>query len=210
MMSLKIYCNFEVSHKGEIMNAIKNIINRYSRYFVYFKQYVRYEIRICVLLIISSIIGLVSPLLYQIIIDDVLIAKQTYLLKYIIFIMVFFYIWSLAINFVIGCLSTYLNQIISIKLRSDIMIHILKMQMEDIAESKIGDFIAKISEDVATVTAFISGNFVSAANDMFNVLAVGVLMVIYNKKLAIATFLLCICQLFTAKFFSMHIRNIEL
>lgn len=192
------------------MNDIKQLIERNRRYFEYFKSYVKYEIKICVLLILSSIIGLISPLLYQIIIDNVLIANQIYLLKYVIIIMIFFYIWSFAINFVVGSLSTYLNQIISIRLRSDIMNHILKMRMEEITESRIGDFIAKISEDVATVTSFISGNFVSVTSDTFNVLAVGTLMVIYNKKLAIATFLLCICQLCTAKFFSKPIRNIEL
>lgn len=191
------------------MGEMRNFLKRNRKYFGYLKSYVKYEIIICVLLLLSSIIGLISPLLYQIIIDNVLISKQIYLLKYIIIIMLLFYIWSMAINFVIGSLSTYLNQIISIRLRCDIMNHILKMRMEEVTECRIGDFIAKISEDVTTVTTFISGNFVSATSDTFNVLAVGTLMVFYNTKLAIATFLLCLCQLCTVKFFTKTIRDNE-
>ena len=189
------------------MNDIKKMLKRNKRYISYIKSYLKYEFMVCILLLISSVVGLISPLLYQIIIDNVLLLKQMYLLKYIIVLLSICFLWTLAINFVVGSINTYLNQIVSIRIRSDLMNHILKLRMEEVTESKIGDYIAKISEDVATVTGFLTGTFISAASDTFNVLAVGLFMVMFNKKLAIATFILCVSQIFATKLFSNKIRD---
>lgn len=186
---------------------MRQFVQRNKKYINLVMSYIKYEIMIATLLLIGSIIGLLSPMLFQIIIDNVLLLKQIYLLKYILLALTVCYVLGMVVSFVTGFLSNYLGQIISIRLRSKLMIHIFKLKMEGITESKVGDFIAKISEDVATITSFLSGTFVSTTSDTLNLLATGVLMLFFNVKLTIITVVMCIGQVIISKKFGKITRE---
>lgn len=189
--------------KAIILNIKKN------KYISYVVPNIKYEIMICVLLIINSVIGLTSPVFYKFIIDNVLMLKQIYLLKYIVILLISFYVWKLANDFAIGIISTHLNQMISIRLRSDILLHIMKLHMKYVTEQSVGDFISRLFDDALTVTSFLSGTFLSWINNVFNVFSIGMLMFLYNKKLTFVTIILCLCQMISVKCFASIIKESE-
>lgn len=174
-------------------------LEKNKRYLKMIKPYLKYEYKILFLLLIGSVIGLSSSLLFQIIIDRVLLLKQMYLLKYVLIALFLSYFLGMLISFVTGYLSNYLGQIFSIKLRNKLMLHILNLKIEKVSESKVGDFMSKISDDVATITNFLAGTVISFSSDCFNLLSTGMLMLFFNVKLSIITLIMCLVQVYASK-----------
>ena len=188
-------------------NKINERLSEYIKYLKYIKPYIKYEIMILILVYVSSILALANPILLQIIIDRVLVLKEVYLLKYIIIASFVFYIVNVMMTFSSGFLGNYVGQMISIKLRKDLFGHIQKLKLKEMVENKVGDFITKISDDVATISGFLSGTFISTASDTFNLLASAGLMLYFSVKLSLIAIFITIIQLYISMKFSKITRQ---
>ncbi|WP_163192162.1 ABC transporter ATP-binding protein [Clostridium thermarum] len=176
----KIFCNY----------------TKYSKYIRYIKPYIKYELMIFLLVSISSIVAMVNPVLLKVIIDRVLIMKEPALLKYIILLLAIFYVLSVLIQFVSGYLNTYIGQLISTKLRKDLLNHLNKVTIEEVVIGRTGDLISKITNDVSTVTGFLTSTFISAVTYVLNILASICIMVFFSIKLAMISFVVAAFQIF--------------
>lgn len=179
-----------------MVRALKEKLYEYTKYLKYIKPYIKYEVMILILVMLSSVIALANPVLLQIIIDRVLVLKEVYLLKYIIIAMVVFYIINMMIIFSNGFLGNYIGQMVSIKLRKDLVNHIQKLKLKEIIESSAGDFITKISDDVGTISGFLTGTFISTLANSFNLLATAGLMMFFSLKLSIIAIIITVIQVY--------------
>lgn len=179
----------------------------FKKYIRFMKPYLKYEILIYILISISSILALANPVLLQVIIDKILILRQVYLLKYVLLIFAAFYLLDVLIQYVNGFLNMYLGQMISIKLRRQLLKHIQKVKMEELLESKSGDLISKITDDVSTVTAFLTSTVISVATYSFNLLASALFMLYIGSKLAVIAFIIAAVQLLISVKFSKITRK---
>lgn len=172
------------------------------RYINYLKPYIKYETMIFFLVSVSSVVALVNPVLLKVIIDRVLILKELDLLKYILGAFVAFYLLSVLIQFVSGYFNNYIGQMISIKIRKDLLKHINKVTIDETIESRSGDLISKVTDDVSTVTGFLTNTFVSTITYILNILASAGLMIFFNTKLAGISFCVAAVQLIISLKFS--------
>lgn len=178
------------------------ITNKNKRYLIIAKKYRKYEIMIGILMLINSVIGLMNPLLYRIIIDRILLENQAFLIKYILIVFFVCFVLKVLIGYVSGLLSTYLGQIISIHLRKMLLHHILGLRLKILEKCKIGDLISRISEDVATIASFLSVTLISVCGDALNAVAVCALMFCLSPRLAVMALIITISQIFISKKFS--------
>ncbi|HEY9059136.1 MAG TPA: ABC transporter ATP-binding protein [Pseudobacteroides sp.] len=179
------------------------------KYFKYLKPYLKYEVLIFILISMSSVLALANPILLKVIIDRVLILRELYLLKYVIVALFIFYIINTLIMFCNGFFNTYVGQIISLKIRQDLLSHIQKIKVSNFFDSETGDFISKVIEDVSTITNFMSVTLISTLNDTLNLLATAIFMLYFSPKLACIAFILAIVQFLISLKFSIYIRTVQ-
>lgn len=186
---------------------MRDIFKKYTKYISYIIPYIKFEVAIFILISISSVVALANPVLLQVIIDRVLLMKQIELLKYVIGTFLAFYILGTMIQYANGFLNTYIGQHISTKLRMNLLKHIQKSKIEELIESKNGDLLTKITDDVSTVTGFLTGTFVSIVSYILNILASAGFMLFYSVKLAVVAFIVATVQLFISLKFSKITRE---
>lgn len=173
------------------------------------KPFIKYQIIIFILTLISSIVALANPVILKIVIDRVLILQETYLLKYVVSAILLFYILGTLVSFLSGFFSNYIGQKISLKLRSELFKHIQKLKLKNIIDSNMGDFIAKTVEDVNTITGFLSNTLVSTISDLLNLFATTMLMLYFSWKLSLIAITITLLQLYISVKYSGTTRSIQ-
>ncbi|GMQ57406.1 ABC transporter ATP-binding protein [Vallitalea sediminicola] len=156
-----------------------------KKYVKYLKPFISYEAMIFIILGLSSLISLVNPLLFKVIIDRVLILKEVELLNYVIGIFVFFYIINILMSFCNGYLNLYVNQSIAKNIRNDLVNHLQKCKLNVLENIKVGDVVSKSIDDVGTVTGFMTDTIISIINNLTNVIITALVMFYFSWKLSL-------------------------
>lgn len=161
---------------------LKDYLRKYVKYL---RPFINYEVMIFIILGLSSLISLVNPLLFKVIIDRVLILKEVELLNYVIGIFIFFYIINLLMSFCNGYLNLYVNQSIAKNIRNDLMNHLQKCKLHVLENIKVGDVVSKSIDDVSTVTGFMTDTIISIINNFTNVIITALVMFYFSWKLSL-------------------------
>ncbi len=147
---------------------------------------------ICI--ISANLLGLAFPWVIKIIIDDVLIRKDTFLLNQITFGLILVFI----LKFYFGFMREYLVSVIGEKvvydLRGKLYAHLQKLSVRYIENKSTGEIISGIIGDVESIKNFLFGGVLDFICSFFNVLFVLVILLVLDWKLTL------ICLIFLPVF----------
>ncbi len=163
-------------------------------------------IQVLILSLLLELFAVTSPYFSQLVIDDVLVARDFELLK--ILIIGFFFI--VIIQTTTGVLRSYVVMHFTIKMGYQFAIniyrHLIKLPLEYFAKRHIGDIVSRFGSQ-QNIRDFLTSSVVGAVLDGLMVIITMVMMFIYSKKLSFiilgALFLYAIVRLSTFRW----IRN---
>lgn len=151
--------------------GIKAFLIKAARIISYFRPYWKQWLVLFVIANFYTAVGLVNPIIVKILIDNVLINKDYFLLN---FIMAFFIAVAL-VGGALGTFSRYYYRRLSLNLlfdvRNELFQHLERLDMGFFREKKVGDMLSRLTSDVGGIEEFVSL--------IFNTLIINVLTVIF-------------------------------
>lgn len=168
------------------MGSKKELLQRFSRY-VY--PYLKEEITLFILMILSSICSLATPYILKVIIDDVFPTGTFYdLLKILLFI-VAISILQIVFSLISDIMSTKISKKISSDIREDAFESILKKDAEFFKKHKTGEIAFILTNDVDNIQQSISSLLIKSIKNIFILGGVTTMLLILDFRLAVLSLL---------------------
>ncbi|WP_235821730.1 ABC transporter ATP-binding protein [Gottfriedia acidiceleris] len=163
-------------------NISKAILLRIAKYFIpYWKQ----TILVVLILLITSVLGILPPIIIQHIVDTALPNKDLSLLIYLVLAS----LSTTIISGLLGVWQNYLNAYVSQKIiydmRNQMYLHLQQMPLQFFSNVKQGEVITRMTSDISGVKAVFDNTIVSFANNLFILISTAATLLIVNWRLGI-------------------------
>jgi subfamily B ATP-binding cassette protein MsbA len=159
--------------------------NRFKKMLSYLRPYLGIELEIGLCILLGMLFSLLNPILYKILVDDVLINKNAQLLLILIIVYVVLYLFSSGVGFIRDYLFTFLGQRMVFDIRSDLFEHIQKLSHSFYSQTKTGDILARLYDDVSLVQSLLTRVVFSLITDLFSLVAVLIILFFMDWKLTL-------------------------
>lgn len=157
--------------------------------YIFLKPYLKEQVLTLVCILLGSIVSLQYPLILKILVDDVLINKNTQMLT----MMIVVYVGLFLLGFLFNFLSTFMNelnlQFFTYNLRKRLFKHLQKSKMAFFDKTSMGEIISNFTADIDAIGNFLSNEMLNIITNVFNILVVITVLVLLNWRLAIFVFL---------------------
>ena len=177
------------------------------RLLVYVRPYGALVLGALVLLFTEGALQLVGPSLTRRVIDVALPAHAWTVVRTAALL----YALSLAAQF--GCsygetlLTSLLGQRVMRDLRLDIFAHLQRLPIAFFDRNPVGRLITRVTSDVESLNELFTAGVVSGLGDLFTLLAISVMMLLTDWRLAIASFLVIPLVYLTSRVFQIKVRE---
>ncbi len=193
-------------HEDEIMGKAydSRLMKRLLRYLLPY----RWQVVIAVIiLLIGSLAELMLPWLTKVAIDKYIATKALRGLALIALL----YFMVLLVQMVFGFLQTWLTQRIGQKvmydLRNEIFSHVQRLPLSYFDKNPVGRIVTRVTNDVETLNSMLSSGVVTIFGDVFVLLGIVVIMLLFNWRLALLTFTVLPLILYASHWFRIHVRE---
>lgn len=165
------------------------IRSSFARILSYFKPYWKHSLYIFIVVIITSALGILPPLLTKGIIDTAL--PQSNFRMLVIYVSFSFMI-ILILN-LFNVLQSYLSTLVAKNIVRDIRLemynHIQKMPLKFFSETKLGEITSRLNNDIGGIENIFSNTFVQLIQGIFIFAITAVTLFVTNWKLALISML---------------------
>lgn len=155
------------------------------RIFSYLKPYILQLFIVLVVIVISSIVGLLPSIITGKIIDTAILGRDFNLLIQLILLA----IATLALSRVIGVLESYINSWVSqrivLDMKNEMFAHLQSMDHSFFTSEKQGDIITRMNSDISGVSSAISSTLTNVVSNISTVVTTIVALSQMNWKLAL-------------------------
>jgi ABC-type multidrug transport system fused ATPase/permease subunit len=161
------------------------------------------------LMLFSTGISLVSPLMMKMFVDNVLIDGNRVLLKWFAIIFVLIYVLGAILQTVTSYCYNYLGQRLMLDIRNMLYEHIERMSPSFFSKNRSGDIIQRLYTDTSQIQSLVSTRII---NILMNVIsAVGIIGILLTLNLQLTLLILLVFPLFALAtvYFSKKIRARE-
>ncbi|WP_106917889.1 ABC transporter ATP-binding protein [Chryseobacterium aurantiacum] len=186
------------------MNSQKELLKRFLKYI---NPYIKEEIVLFVLMILSSTGALVTPYMLKIIIDDVFPKGQFHDLVVLLMILVGIYILQIIFSLISDIMSTTVSKKISSDIREEAFANILNKDVSFFKNSKVGELVFTLMNDVDNIQLTISSLLIRSIKNIIILIGVVVMLFILDYKLAILSLIFLPAVILVIKAFSPHIKK---
>src|SRR5215212_6951201 len=176
------------------------------RLLVYVRPYRALVIGALVLLMTEGLLQLVGPMLTQRVIDVALPTRDTALA----WRSALLYAVSLLIGF--GCsygetmLTTLLGQRVMRDLRQQLFEHVQRLSIGFYDRTPVGRLVTRVTSDVESLNELFTAGVVAGLGDLFTLLAIAVMMIVTDWRLALASFAVIPLVYLTSHMFQQRVR----
>ncbi|WP_246072778.1 ABC transporter ATP-binding protein [Paenibacillus dokdonensis] len=155
------------------------------RIFKYFKPYWKQTMLVLSILLVSSLLGLLPPLLIQRIVDHALPDKNMKLLVELVLIS----LGTTVVSGLLGVLQSYLNSFISqsivYDMKNQMYSHLQRMPLQFFSAVKQGEVITRMTSDISGIQGVFNSTVINFASNLFVLSTTVATLFIMNWKLAI-------------------------
>jgi len=166
----------------EIPEITKKMLFRILSYFI---PYWKRMLLVIGCIIVTSILGLVPPILIKNIIDKALPEKDLKLLSLFIFV-------SIGITIILGLLqvaqsylSIWISKHIMLTMKNQMYSHLQSMSLNFYSAAKPGEIITRLTSDIDGIQDIFNSTVVNALSSIFVLISTAIVLVSMNWKLAI-------------------------
>ncbi len=182
----------------------KKIIIKFTKYIL---PYIKEEILLFFLMIIASIGSLATPYFLKIIIDDIFPNGNIKELINLLLLLTGVYILRIISSLLSDIIYTKVSEKIMADIRADIFTNILHKNMTFFKNSKVGELVFTLMNDVENIQDALSSLILRFINNIILVAGVITMLFILNYQLTLISLLFIPLLLFSIKKFTPHIQN---
>jgi ABC-type multidrug transport system fused ATPase/permease subunit len=165
------------------------------------------ELEILVCMCIAVALTLIDPLVIKALIDNVFIEKNYGLLKIIMIVLLGLYVVRGLFNMITAYLYNFAGQRIIFDIRSQLFQHLEKLHMGFYSQTRIGEIIARVNDDVASLQEIVTTAFVNLITDLLTVIAILAVLIYLDWKLTLVSLTVFPLFFFSIGYFSKRIRK---
>ena len=136
-------------------------------------------------ILIANLLGLAFPWVIKIVIDEVLIAKNTLLLNVLAITLVLVFIIKLYFGFIREYLVSFIGERVVCDLRSKLYWHLQRLSVKYVENTPSGKIISGVIGDAESIRKFLFGGVVDFIYSFFNVFFVLIILLILDWRLTL-------------------------
>ena len=160
----------------------KKMISRIVKYFIpYWKQ----VLLALTSIIITSVLGVVPPILIKDIIDKALPQKSLKLLGMFVFISLGTTILLSLLQVGQSYLNTWISKRIIFNMKNEMYLHLQRMSLSFFSAAKPGEIMTRMTSDIDGIQDIFNSTWVNALSSMFVLLSTSIALFTMNWKLAL-------------------------
>src|SRR4051812_38909577 len=159
-----------------------------KRLLVYVRPYRSLVVGATVLLLVEGLLQLVGPVLTQRVIDDALPRHDVKQVGMWAAIYAVSLLASFAASFGETMLTSLLGQRVMRDLRLDLFAHLQRLSIAFFDRNPVGRLVTRVTSDVEALNELFTAGVVSGLGDLFTLLAISVLMITVDWRLALSAF----------------------
>lgn len=177
------------------------------RLLVYLRPYRGLTVLAVLLLLGGAGLALVGPLLTQRALDVAIPARDTGLLGTLALLFLAALVLEFLIEYGQTLLTTYLGQRVMYDLRMEIFNHLQRLSISYFDRNPVGRLMTRVTSDVETLNELFSSGVVTVFGDVFTLIAIMVMMLLIDWRLALVTFAVIPLVWLTARIFRRRVRQ---
>lgn len=177
------------------------------RLFTYVRPYGRIVLAAVVVLMVEGALQLAPPLLTRRVIDVAIPAGDAALVRTTALLLVLALVTQIAAAYAETLLTGILGQRIMHDLRRQLFAHLQRLPVPFFDRNPVGRLVTRVTSDVESLNELFTSGVVAGLGDLFTLLAITVLMVMVDWRMAIAAYLVVPGILYTSRWFRLRVRT---
>ncbi|MBP7550887.1 MAG: ABC transporter ATP-binding protein [Gemmatimonadaceae bacterium] len=177
------------------------------RLFTYVRPYGRIVLAAVVVLMVEGALQLAPPLLTRRVIDVAIPAGDGALVRTTALLLVLALVTQIAAAYAETLLTGILGQRIMHDLRRQLFAHLQRLPVPFFDRNPVGRLVTRVTSDVESLNELFTSGVVAGLGDLFTLLAITVLMVMVDWRMAIAAYLVVPGILYTSRWFRLRVRT---
>ena len=177
------------------------------RLFTYVRPYGRIVLAAVVVLMVEGALQLAPPLLTRRVIDVAIPAGDAALVRTTALLLVLALVTQIAAAYAETLLTGILGQRIMHDLRRQLFAHLQRLPVPFFDRTPVGRLVTRVTSDVESLNELFTSGVVAGLGDLFTLLAITVLMVMVDWRMAIAAYLVVPGILYTSRWFRLRVRT---
>jgi ATP-binding cassette subfamily B multidrug efflux pump len=173
----------------------------------YIRPYKWLTLGAAVLLLVQSGLALIGPMLTERALDAAIPRHDLGLLG----LLTGLYLATLALDFIVEyggtLLTTFIGQRVMYDLRMELFGHLQRLSISYFDRNPVGRLMTRVTSDVETLNELFSSGVVTIFGDVFTLLAIMVMMLAIDYRLALASFAVIPLVWLTARIFRRRVRE---
>lgn len=178
----------------------------FSRLMSFAKRYRLYFFIASSSTILLALFSVLSPYILISTVDEYMISKDKVgLLNYSLLMLMILFV-EVFLQFVFIYYANWVGQHIIRDMRAHIFRHILKFKMSYFDTNSVGKLVTRVVSDIETIAAFFSNGVFTILSDILKMLAVAIIMLVLDWKLALITMSVLPILVYATKVFQVAIK----
>ncbi|UCD93676.1 MAG: ABC transporter ATP-binding protein, partial [Candidatus Zixiibacteriota bacterium] len=169
------------------MKSSKSKITRAkaARILRYLRPYLLLEFAIALIMVLTVALGLIDPLVLKIVIDDVLVDRNTALLDILVAALIGLFLLRVVLNVLTNYLFQFVGQRILFDIRFQLFEHLEKLHLDFFHHTKTGEIMSRVNNDVEKLQGVVTSTFIAIITDFVTVVAVLAVIFYLDWKLTL-------------------------
>lgn len=177
------------------------------RLFTYVRPYGGLVIAALLLLMVSGALQLVGPMLTRRVIDVAIPAGDTAMIRNAVLLFVGALVTQITFSYTETLLTGVLGQRVMHDLRREIFARIQRLPITFFDRNPVGRLVTRVTSDVESLNELFTSGVVAGLGDLFTLLAITVLMVIVDWRMAVAAYVVVPGILWVSRVFRVRVRE---
>ncbi len=178
----------------------------FSRLMSFAKRYRLYFFIASSSTILLALFSVLSPLVLINTVNDYILSNDKVGLRNYALIMLVILLIEVSLQFSFIYFANWVGQHIIRDIRAKIFRHILQFKMSYFDNNSVGKLVTRVVSDIETIAAFFSNGVFTILSDILKMLAVTVVMLVLNWKLALITLSILPILIYATKLFQVAIK----
>ena len=178
----------------------------FSRLMSFAKRYRLYFFIASSSTILLALFSVLSPLVLINTVNDYILSNDKVGLRNYTLIMLVILLVEVSLQFTFIYFANWVGQHIIRDIRAKIFRHILQFKMTYFDNNSVGKLVTRVVSDIETIAAFFSNGVFTILSDILKMLAVTIVMLVLNWKLALITLSILPILIYATKLFQVAIK----
>ena len=163
-----------------------------KRLLIYVRPYKRRIAGLMAVLIVTSLMSLVTPLMTKIVLDVFIVPEmvtgETSMLNIWLLVMILLTVAQFGLNYGREYLISWIGNSIIYQIRDDMVSQLESMSIRYFAEGETGRFMSRVTNDVGEISRFISMGIVNIVSEVIAITASIFIMITFSVSLTLVSF----------------------